>query len=259
MNCQRSLSQYILTSRLSARATRSRLHTHIIQDHTERAHERAVAVFDRNSGGGAAERTYLPRRYFFSSLLPELKRTFWCRRAVLFESVADSRMWMKQGDNKCVFYDEMHENGCVAQPPTRPTGSCWLDTPAGSCSWICTPDQAGSWWGSAGQGCLCILTHSQSAPETRSRRHWSRRLRWPARKNTSAALCSKRDDGDTKNKHNCVLVSFVFFRTTRLLPQASNVLRLMLNRTAVGKVLLLMKPRHWASPWWPFRAKSTSV
>lgn len=50
----------------------------------------------------------------------------------------------------------------------------------------------------------------------------------------------------------------VFF-TTRLLLHASSVLRLMLNRTAVGKVLLLMKPRHWASLWWPFKAKSTLV
>lgn len=34
------------------------------------------------------------------------------------------------------------------------------------------------------------------------------------------------------------------FLTARLFPQASSVVRLMLNSTAVGKVLLLMKPRQ---------------
>lgn len=37
-------------------AARSHLHTYVVQDHTQRAHKCAIAVLDRNSGRGAAER-----------------------------------------------------------------------------------------------------------------------------------------------------------------------------------------------------------
>lgn len=102
-------------------------------------------------------------------------------------------MWMKQEDNNCVSRMKSIRIECserVVHQHTRPAGSCSPGTPAGSCSWIYTPDQAGSWWGSVGQECLCILTHSQSELVTCSHRRWSRRLHWPAHKHLSCALFS---------------------------------------------------------------------
>lgn len=51
-----------------------------------------------------------------------------------------------------------------------------------------------------------------------------------------------------------------FYRnlTTKLFPQPSKVLRLMMKMTTAGKVLLLMKPLQWESPCLPFSARSVS-
>lgn len=46
--------------------------------------------------------------------------------------------------------------------------------------------------------------------------------------------------------------------TTKLFPQPSKVLRLMMKMTTAGKVLLLMKPLQWESPCLPFSARSVS-
>lgn len=46
--------------------------------------------------------------------------------------------------------------------------------------------------------------------------------------------------------------------TTKLFPQPSKVLRLMMKMTTAGKVLLLMNPLQWESPCLPFRARSVS-
>lgn len=69
---------------------------------------------------------------------------------------------------------------------TMPAGSYWPGTPAGSCSWIYTTNQAGSWWWLVGQGCRYNPRRSQFVPATCSHRHWPRRLCWPAERNTSA-------------------------------------------------------------------------
>lgn len=46
--------------------------------------------------------------------------------------------------------------------------------------------------------------------------------------------------------------------TTKLFPQPSKVLRLMMKMTTAGKVLLLMNPLQWESPCLPFSARSVS-